>query len=96
MNKSQLVDAITAKMTSTHDRAVSKADVYALLSSLDSVVTDELKNGGEVALVGLGKLKVSQKAARTGRNPQTGAAIEIAAKTVVKFTPAKALADAVN
>lgn len=96
MNKTQLLDAITAKMKGTHDRAVSKADVNALIDSLESVVTDELKKGGEVSLNGLGKLKVAQKAARTGRNPQTGAAIEIAAKTVVKFTPAKALADAVN
>lgn len=96
MNKSQLVDAMIAKMSGTHDRIVSKTDVNKWLDSLESVVTAELKNGGEVALVGLGKLKVAQKAARTGRNPKTGAAIDIPAKTVVKFTPAKALADAIN
>ena len=96
MNKTELVDAITTTMKGTFDRAVSKTDVNALLSSLETVVTDELKKGGEVTLNGLGKLKVAQKAARTGRNPQTGAAIDIPAKTVVKFTPAKALADAVN
>ncbi|GAB2927690.1 HU family DNA-binding protein [Rheinheimera gaetbuli] len=96
MNKSQLVDAIIAKMKGTHDRIVSKTDVNAYLDCLESVATAELKSGGEVALVGLGKLKVAQKAARTGRNPKTGAAIDIPAKTVVKFTPAKALADAIN
>ena len=96
MNKSQLVDAIIAKMKGTHDRIVSKTDVNAYLDCLESVATDELKSGGEVPLNGLGKLKVAQKAARTGRNPQTGAAIDIPAKTVVKFSPAKALTDAIN
>lgn len=96
MNKHELVEAIAAKMKGTHDRIVSKADVNKWLDSLESVVTAELKDGGEVTLAGLGKLKVSQKAARTGRNPQTGAAIDIPAKKVVKFTTAKALSDAIN
>lgn len=96
MNKYELVEAVTNKMKMTFDHPVSKANVTLMLSSLDSVVTEALKNGDEVPLTGLGKLKVTQKAARTGRNPKTGEAIQIAAKNAVKFSPAKALSDAIN
>ncbi|MFD2884746.1 HU family DNA-binding protein [Pseudomonas lini] len=54
------------------------------------------KNGGEITLPGIGKLKVTERPARTGRNPSTGAAIEIAAKKVIKLVVAKGLTDAVN
>lgn len=73
-----------------------KATVRAALDQLSEIVSDALENGGEITLPGIGKLKVSERPARTGRNPQTGKAIEIAAKKVVKFVPAKALTDAVN
>ncbi len=74
----------------------SKAIVRAVLDQLGEIVSDALENGSELTLPGIGKLKVGDRPARTGRNPQTGAALEIAAKKVVKFVPAKALTDALN
>ncbi|TBU71387.1 HU family DNA-binding protein [Pseudomonas daroniae] len=73
-----------------------KTTVRSALDQLSEIVTEALENSGEITLPGIGKLKVSERPARTGRNPQTGKAIEIAAKKVVKFVPAKALTDAVN
>ena len=73
-----------------------KTTVRALLDQLSPVVTDQLENGGEITLPGVGKLKVTERPARTGRNPSTGAAIEIAAKKVIKLVVAKGLTDAVN
>ncbi|MCQ4269915.1 MULTISPECIES: HU family DNA-binding protein [Pseudomonas] len=73
-----------------------KATVRAVLEQLGEIVSDALENGSELTLPGIGKLKVGDRPARTGRNPQTGKAIEIAAKKVVKFVPAKALSDALN
>ena len=75
---------------------VSKATVRALLEQLGEIVSDALEHGEELTLPGIGKLKVDQRPARTGRNPQTGATLQIAAKKVVKFVPAKALTDAIN
>ena len=75
---------------------LSKANVRAVLEQLSEIVSDALENSDEVTLPGIGKLKVTARPARTGRNPQTGKAIEIAAKNVVKFVPAKALTDAIN
>jgi DNA-binding protein HU-beta len=75
---------------------LQKSDVRALLEQLGEIVADALENDGEITLPGIGKLKVSERPARTGRNPQTGKAIEIAAKKVVKLVPAKALTDALN
>ncbi|MDG2392724.1 MAG: HU family DNA-binding protein, partial [Thalassotalea sp.] len=66
------------------------------LDSLISTVTAELAGGGEVSLVGFGTYKVSDRAARTGRNPQTGAEIQIKAAKVPSFKAGKALKDAVN
>ena len=63
---------------------------------LSEIVSDALENGDEITLPGIGKLKISERPARTGRNPQTGQSIQIAAKKVVKYVPAKALTDAVN
>ena len=73
-----------------------KTTVRALLDQLSQVVADQLENGGEINLPGVGKLKVTERPARTGRNPSTGAAIEIAAKKVIKLVVAKGLTDAVN
>ncbi len=64
------------------------------LDQLAQIVADQLENGGEIP--GIGKLKVTERPARTGRNPSTGAAIEIAAKKVIKLVVAKGLTDAVN
>jgi DNA-binding protein HU-beta len=73
-----------------------KATVRAALEQLSEIITEALENGDEITLPNVGKFKVTERPARTGRNPQTGLAIEIAAKKVVKFVPAKALNDAVN
>jgi len=66
------------------------------LEQLGQIVADQLEAGSEITLPGIGKLKIAERPARTGRNPSTGAAIEIAAKKVVKFVPAKTLTDAIN
>ncbi|WP_426141065.1 HU family DNA-binding protein [Pseudomonas sp. DWP3-1-2] len=66
------------------------------LDQLGQIVADQLESGAEITLPGIGKLKVAERPARTGRNPSTGAAIEIAAKKVIKFVPAKALSDSIN
>lgn len=90
MNKSELVDAVAA------DAGISKAAAKAALESVTSNVTKTLKKGDKVALVGWGTWSVSRRAARTGRNPQTGAAIQIKAKNVVKFKAGAGFSSAVN
>lgn len=75
---------------------LSKTQVRDLLDQLAQIATDALEHGEELTLPGIGKLKVGERPARTGRNPQTGAAMEIAARKVVKFVPAKSLSDALN
>lgn len=96
MKKADLVNAIAEEMKLTHSRAVSNTDVEALLTSFTQVVTNELAQSGEVSVPGLGKFSTKERAARTGRNPQTGKPLEIAAATVPAFSAAKALKDAVN
>ena len=90
MNKSDLIDAMAA------DAGISKAAARAALDSLTSNVTSALKGGGRVSLVGWGTWSVSNRAARTGRNPQTGKTIQIAAKNVVKFKAGAGLSSSVN
>lgn len=75
---------------------LGKVQVSALLEQLAEIVADALENDGEISLPGIGKLKLGERPARTGRNPSTGQAIEIAAKKVVKLVPAKALVDGLN
>ena len=79
MNKSELIDAMAA------DAGITKAAAKLALESFLGNVEGTLKKGGRVSLVGFGSWSVSQRAARDGRNPQTGKAIKIAAKNVVKF-----------
>lgn len=74
----------------------SKAAVGRVIDALASHIHGELYAGQEVTLPEIGKLKPAERAARTGRNPQTGEAVRIEAKRVAKFTPAKALKDAIN
>ena len=90
MNKTELIDAI-AKETQ-----LTKKDVEAVLKSFIDVVTGELKEGGKVQLVGFSTFEVSERAAREGRNPQTGESMEIKASKAPKFKAGKALKDAVN
>lgn len=90
MNKSQLIDKIA-------DGAdISKAAVGRALDAFIDAVGEALKEGDQVALVGFGTFAVRERAARSGRNPQTGATIEIAAGKVPAFKAGKALKDAVN
>ncbi len=90
MNKTELVDAM-AEQTE-----LSKKDVEKVLKSFVDVVSQELKDGGKVQLVGFGTFEVSERAAREGRNPQTGETMEIKASKAPKFKAGKALKDAVN
>ncbi len=90
MNKSELIDAIAASAD------LSKASAGRALDAALEAVTGALKNNDSVALVGFGTFSVKQRAARTGRNPQTGNPIQIAAATVPAFKAGKALKDAVN
>ena len=90
MNKADLVDAIAAKAE------LSKKDAEKVLKAFEEVVTEELKNGGKVQLVGFGTFEVSERAERMGRNPQTGEDMIIAASKAPKFKAGKALKDAVN
>ena len=89
MNKAELIEAV-AKAS-----GLSKADSDRALGAIVDTVTKTLKKGGSVALVGFGTFKVSKRNARTGRNPQTGATIKIAARKVPRFSAGKTLKDAV-
>ena len=90
MNKSELIEAMAA------DAGISKAAAKSALDSLTTNVSNSLQKGEKVALVGWGTWSVSERAARTGRNPQTGKEIQIAAKNVVKFKAGAGLSDSVN
>lgn len=91
MTKTELVEALLKETTGE----MSKKEMKEFLGALTAVVEKTLKKGGDVPLSGLGKFKVQNRKARMGRNPQTGEAIKIPAKKVVKFTVAKALKDQV-
>ncbi len=90
MNKSELVDCIADKAD------ISKADAARALDAAVDCITSALKNGDSVGIVGFGTFSVSHRAARMGRNPQTGQSIQISASNVPKFKAGKALKDAVN
>ena len=90
MNKSDLIEAMAA------NAGVSKAAAGKALDAMMKSITGELMTGGRVSLVGFGSFSVSQRAARDGRNPQTGATIKIKAKNVVKFKAGADLGKAVN
>ena len=90
MNKQQLIEAIANEVD------VTKATAAACLDAFINTVTKVLKKKGEVRLVGFGTFAVSKRAATTGRNPRTGAAIKIPARKQAKFKAGKALQDSVN
>ena len=90
MNKTELVAAM-AEQTQ-----LSKKDAEAALKAFIDVVSEEMKKGEKVQLVGFGTFEVSERAAREGRNPQTGKTMKIAACKAPKFKAGKALKDAVN
>lgn len=90
VNKSELIDHIAEQAD------ISKAAAGRALDALIGGVSTTLKKGEAVSLVGFGTFAVTTRAARTGRNPRTGAAIKIKKAKVPKFRPGKALKDAVN
>ena len=90
MNKTELITAI-AESTD-----ISKKDSEKALKAFVDVVTEELKKGEKVQLVGFGTFEVSERAAREGRNPQTGKTMKIAASKAPKFKAGKALKDMIN
>lgn len=90
MNKTELVTAMAEKAE------LSKKDAEKALTAFTNIVADTLVDGNRVAITGFGTFEVVERAARTGRNPQTGETIQIAASKSPKFKPAKALKDVVN
>ncbi|MBQ3573985.1 MAG: HU family DNA-binding protein [Clostridia bacterium] len=90
MNKQELISAIAEKAN------LSKKDAEAALGAFVGAVEGALKKGDKVQLVGFGSFEVRERAARTGRNPQTGAEMKIAAAKVPTFKAGKALKDLIN
>ncbi|WP_237068260.1 HU family DNA-binding protein [Microbulbifer guangxiensis] len=90
MNKSELIEAIAESAD------IPKAAAGRALDAMVDSITEALKKGDQVALVGFGTFAVKERAARTGRNPRTGDPIEIAAAKIPNFKAGKALKDAVN
>ena len=90
MNKNDLVNQVS------DNTGLSKSDSAKAVDSVLDTITDTLKSGGDVRLVGFGTFLVSKRKATTGRNPQTGAAIQIPASNQPKFSAGKALKEAVN
>lgn len=90
MTKAELITALSDAT------GITKTDTSIFLDALAKVGTEELKTNAEFSLPGFGKLAVSQRSARTGRNPRTGESVEIPASNAVKFSASKVLKDAVN
>ena len=90
MTKPELVNKIAEKSN------LSKKDAAAALTALTDVITEALKAEGKLAIPSLGTFELRERAARTGHNPRTGETVEIAAKRVPAFKPAKALKDAIE
>lgn len=90
MNKSELIEAVSASAD------LSKASAGRIIDAAVAAITSALKKGDSVTLIGFGTFKVTKRAARTGRNPRTGAELKIAARKSPGFSAGKALKDAVN
>jgi DNA-binding protein HU-beta len=90
MNKTELVAEIAK------EAEITKKDAEKALAAFTKVVASQLKEGNKIQLVGFGTFEVSERAAREGRNPQTGKTMKIAASKAPKFKPGKALKDEVN
>ncbi len=90
MNKTELVDAIA------RDSGLTKVDAQSALDSFTNAVQQQLRKGNDVAITGFGKFSVSKRAARTGRNPQTGESLKIKASKAPKFSAGASLKAAVN
>jgi DNA-binding protein HU-beta len=90
MNKAELIERVVK------DTAINKTQADTAISSFLSGIEGDLKKGGRVTLVGFGTFSVSNRKARTGRNPRTGQPLKIAARKVAKFSPGAELKAAVN
>ena len=90
MNKQDLIDAVASEVGIAKSAAAETIDAFL------ATVTNAVVKGDPVQLIGFGSFSTGARAARTGRNPKTGAALQIAASTTVKFTAGKAFKDAVN
>lgn len=90
MNKQELISAMAEKA------GLTKADADKAVNAFVDTVKDALAKGESIQLIGFGTFSVSERSARTGRNPQTGKEIQIAAKKIAKFKAGKALDEAVN
>ncbi|MHB1758331.1 MAG: HU family DNA-binding protein [Leptospirillum sp.] len=90
MNKTELVASVSESSN------LSKKDVLAVVDGVLAAIENSLKNGEKVALVGFGTFETVKREARTGRNPQTGLALEIPAKTIPKFSAGKTLRGALS
>jgi DNA-binding protein HU-beta len=90
MNKTELIDKVAK------DSALSKAVAEQVVNSVFSAIAEAMKSGNKVTLVGLGTFSTSERAAREGRNPQSGETINIPAKKVVKFKAGSKLTDSVK
>ena len=90
MNQAELIAAVAARA------GLGKADAGKAVEALAGTITDALRQGDEVRIAGFGTFGISERGERQGRNPQTGAAITIAAARAAKFTAGKAVKDALN
>ncbi|MCY0094647.1 DNA-binding protein HupB [Hoeflea ulvae] len=90
MNKNELVASVAEKS------GLSKGDATSAVEAVFETITGELKNGGDVRLIGFGNFTVSRREASKGRNPQTGNEVDIPARNVPKFSAGKGLKDACN
>lgn len=90
MNKTELI----AKIAENAD--LTKVEAARALKSFEAAITESMKNGDKISIVGFGSFETATRAARTGRNPQTGKEIQIAETTVPKFKAGKTLRDSVN
>ena len=90
MNKAELIEAMASHA------GLSKADAKKALEGFTNATTKALKKGDRLSLIGFGSFSISNRSARTGRNPQTGKEIQIAAKNVVKFKAGADLSKSVN
>lgn len=90
MNKAELIESMAS------EAGLSKADAKKALDGFIKATTGALKKGDRLSLIGFGSFSISKRSARTGRNPQTGKEIQIAAKNVVKFKAGAELSKAVN
>ena len=90
MNKTQLIDVVATKT------GLKKKDAEAAVNAMNEAITEALKAGDKVQIIGFGTYEVKERAAREGRNPKTGEAIAIAASKAPAFSAGKALKDAVN